>query len=186
MLGEQHKEPQPGQIAISAEEVYKPALWKVMKRSLRACYTTIETTGSNRVLSRDNCLFSVIFWLQYMNQSMLLEGLGVSLNLRKPSVYLRGFFDRAVGKDEFQGHLLHPEYGLRVNVAQVNSNRQVIVLIYFNNSQFLLFVLCEDNTILKSSIFIYFYRYLVLENEFTHIGCFLNELILDQDAPSSF
>lgn len=26
---------------------------------------------------------------------------------------------------------------------------------------------------------------MVLENEFTHIGCFLNELILDQDAPSS-
>lgn len=25
---------------------------------------------------------------------------------------------------------------------------------------------------------------MVLENEFTHIGCFLNELILDQDAPS--
>ena len=91
MLGEQNKEPQPGQIAISGEEVYKPALWKVMKRSLRACYTTIETTGPNRVLSRDYCLFSDNFWLQYMNQSMLLEGLGVSLNLRKPSVYLRGF-----------------------------------------------------------------------------------------------
>lgn len=26
---------------------------------------------------------------------------------------------------------------------------------------------------------------MVLENEFTHIGCFLNELILDQEAPSS-
>lgn len=64
---------------------------KVMKRSLGACYTTIETTGPNRVLSRDYCLFSDNFWLQYMNQSMLLQGLGVSLNLRKPSVYLRGF-----------------------------------------------------------------------------------------------
>lgn len=126
MLGEQNKEPQPGQIAISGEEVYKPALWKVMKRSLRACYTTIETTGPNRVLSRDYCLFSDNFWLQYMNQSMLLQGLGF-LKFEEAFGIFEGFFDRAVGKDEFQGHLLHPEYGLRVNVAQVNSNRQVIV-----------------------------------------------------------
>lgn len=33
------------------------------------------------------------------------------------------FFDREVEKDEFQDHLLHPEYGLRVNVASVNSRR---------------------------------------------------------------
>lgn len=33
------------------------------------------------------------------------------------------FFDREVEKDEFQDHLLRPEYGLRVNVASVNSRR---------------------------------------------------------------
>ena len=33
------------------------------------------------------------------------------------------FLDREVGKDEFQDHLLHPQYGVRVNVASVNSTR---------------------------------------------------------------
>lgn len=33
------------------------------------------------------------------------------------------FFDREVGKDEFQDHLLHPEYGLRVYVAQIHGTR---------------------------------------------------------------
>ena len=60
-----------------------------------------------------------------------------------------GFFDRAVGKDEFQDHFPHAEYGLRVNVAQVNSNRQVIVLIYFKRRLFTIFVVrfeCERTT----------------------------------------
>lgn len=35
----------------------------------------------------------------------------------------KSFFDHEVEKDPFQDHLLHPEYGLRVNVATVKSKR---------------------------------------------------------------
>lgn len=64
------------------------------------------------------------------------------LNFEKAFGIFEGFFDRAVGKDEFQGHLVRPEYCLRVNVAQVNSNRQLIVLIYFKRYVFTIFVVC--------------------------------------------
>ena len=74
-----------------------------------------------------------------------------------------GCFDCAVGKDEFQGHLLHPEYGLRVNVAQVNSNRQVIVLIYFKRYVFTIFVVCFVSEILNfKELHFYLFIYLFL------------------------
>lgn len=77
-----------------------------------------------------------------------------------------GVFDHAVGKDEFQDHLLHPEYGLRVNVAQVNSNRQVIVLIYFKRYVFTIFVVCFECERKTRAPFSFIYLFIFIDSWF--------------------